>query len=196
MIHAATRTGLVDLLNPDPASITLDAMAHGLGKLDRWAGALEVPFYVAQHSVLVSELFCRLWPDLNLWSLWALKHDGHEYLIGDIITPAAKLFNEYDAGFTRRLDGIKSRIDRAIESRFELPPAPMPVHAAIAEADQIAAHLEWRALMPAANGPSPYTPRRKFPSLRPKPLSWIDAADLFKETFTRELAERAWERAA
>jgi hypothetical protein len=196
MINVPTRTGLVDLLNPDPATISIEAMAHGLGKLDRWAGALEVPFYVAQHSVLVSELFMRLFPEMSNWSLWALKHDGHEYMIGDVTVPTVRLLGEYDAAFARRVDGIKRRLDRAIEARFDLVPAPAPVLEAIAEADEIAAHLEWRAFMPAANGPSPFTPKRKFPNLRPKPLSWIDAADLFKETFTRELAERAWERAA
>jgi hypothetical protein len=46
--------------------------------------------------------------------------------------------------------------------------------------------------MPAANGPSPYRPKYKFPNLRPKPLSWADAADLFRETFEQELAEKAW----
>lgn len=191
-IEAATLTGLVDLLDPKPETITLAAMAHGLGKLDRWAGALEVPFFVAQHSLLVDEIFLRIAPGLSAWSLYALKHDAHEYLLGDIITPAAKLFAAYDHGFARRLDGLKARLDRAIEARFGLPPAPMPVHAAIAEADAIAAHIEWKAFMPAANGPSPFAPARKFPNLRPKPLCWADAADLFRATFERELAAAAW----
>lgn len=192
MTTAATLTGLVDLMNPDPATITLPAIAHGLGKLDRWAGALEVPFFVGQHSVFVREIYLRIAPELSAWSLYALKHDGHEYVLGDIITPVARLLCAYDAHFQRRLDGIKGRIDRAIEQRFDLPPAPPAVLEAVAEADAIAAHLEWRAMMPAANGPSPYTPTRKFPSLRPKPLGWIDAIDLFRETFERELAEKAW----
>jgi 5'-deoxynucleotidase YfbR-like HD superfamily hydrolase len=193
-IETATLTGLVDLLDPKPETITLAAIAHGLGKLDRWAGALEVPFFVAQHSLLVDEIFLRIAPALSAWSLYALKHDAHEYLLGDIITPAAKLFAAYDHGFARRLDGLKARLDRAIEARFGLPPAPMPVHAAIAEADAIAAHIEWKAFMPAANGPSPFAPTRKFPNLRPKPLCWADAADLFRVTFERELAAAAWEK--
>jgi hypothetical protein len=193
MIAAATLTGLVDLLNPDPATITLPALAHGLGKIDRWAGALELPFSVAQHSVLVRDIFLRLAPGAaSAWSLYALKHDGHEYLLGDIITPTAKLLCQYDEQFQRRLDGIKARIDRAIEARFLLPAAPPAITALIAEADVIAAHLEWKAFMPAANGPSPYRPKYKFPNLRPKPLSWADAADLFRETFEQELAEKAW----
>ena len=191
MTVAATLTGPVDLMNPDPATITLEAMAHGLGKLDRWAGALEVPFYVAQHSVLVLEIFCRIAPQLRPWAIYPLKHDGHEYVLGDIITPAVKLFAQYDAGFDRRLDGIKSRIDRAIEARFSLPPAPMEVHAAIAEADAIAADIEWRSFMPAANGMSPYTARR-LPALRPKALAWPAAVDIFKATFQRELDARTW----
>lgn len=192
MIHAATLTGLVDLMDPDPGTITLSAIAHGLGKLDRWAGALEIQFSVAQHSMFVRELFIRIAPELSPFSLYALKHDAHEYLLGDIITPVARMLCEYDAQFARRLEGIKARIDRAIEARFALPPAPDHVRAAIADADLIAAHLEWKAFMPAANGPSPYAPARRFPNLRPKPLSWVDAADAFREGFERELADRAW----
>lgn len=195
-IYAATLTGLVNLLDPDPKTITLDAMAHGLGKLDRWAGALEVPFCVAQHSGFVAELFCLLHPELRPWSLWARKHDGHEYLLGDIITPSVKALSTYVGGslLQHGVDNLKRRIDVAIELAFELPEAPAEVHAAVAEADAVAAHLEWLAFMPEENGPSPYKPAFRVPSLRPKSLAWPDAAAKFKADFERELDERAWER--
>ncbi len=191
MIAAATLTGLVDLQTPDPATISLDAMAHGLGKLDRWAGALEVPFYVAQHSVLVADIFCRMAPGYRRYRLHALKHDGHEYVLGDIITPTTRLLSTFDDGFARRLDGLKARIDRAIEARFSLPPAPSEVVSLIAEADALAAGVEWRAFMPAANGPCPY-PRPAFAVARPRALPWVAAADLFKAQFHQELAAKAW----
>lgn len=204
-IHAATLTGLVDLLNPDPATITLEAMAHGLGKLDRWAGALEVPFSVAQHSGLVADLFCQLHPELRPWSIYARKHDGHEYLIGDLYTPFVEVLTTYHRGLDKLIGTIKRRLDVAIELRFDLPAAPVEVHAAIAEADAAAAHLEWLALMPGANGESPYKeflsrsgpgqpPHVRLPKIRPKPLAWTAAADQFKSAFERELEERAWER--
>lgn len=192
MTETTTLTGLVDLLNPDPAAITLPAIAHGLGQLNRWVGALETPLSVAQHSLFVRDIFYRIAPELANFSIHALKHDAHEYLLGDITTPVVRLLGAYDEGFARRLDGIKARLDRAIESRFQIPPAPEPVQRAVADADLIAAHLEWKALMPAANGPSPFAPGRRFPNLRPKPISWPEAADAFRLAFEQELAEKAW----
>src|SRR5207253_1030385 len=135
-ISAPTLTGPVDLLNPDPLTITLPAMAHGLGKIDRWAGALEVTFSVAQDSVFVRDIYLRLAVGAAAyWSLYALKHDGHEYVLGDIITPTARLLSAYDEQFMRKLDGIKARIDRAIETRWALPAAPPAILALVAEAD-------------------------------------------------------------
>jgi len=187
-VHVATLTGLVDLENP-VAGITLNAMAHGLGKIDRWAGALEVPFSVAQHSVLVMEIFKKLNPLHTREAIYALLHDGHEYLIGDIITPAVRLINLYDDLAEARLTMIKHELDRAIRMAFDIP-APVDVILEwIADADMIAADFEWRALMPAANGPSPYaeaTAKARLPIVRPKPLQWMDAADLFRATFVRE----------
>jgi hypothetical protein len=196
MIHSATRTGPVDLLDPAPETITLEAMAHGLGQLNRWTGCLEVPFAVAQHSVLVYDLFISIAPQLRPWALWALKHDGHEYLIGDITTPTVELLCAYDAGFARRVDSIKYRLDRLIERRFGLPDAPREVHDAVTEADQLAAAVEWRTFMPAANGRFPRPLSRPLPRIRPRPLTWAAAADLFRQTFERELATKAWEGAA
>ncbi len=199
-IHVATLTGLVDLEHIRPGDITIDAMAHGLGKIDRWAGALEMPFYVAQHSVLVMEIFRKLRPDLARFTIYPLLHDAHEYLIGDIITPAIKLLSREDEMFGIRLGFRKAELDTVIREALGVAPPPEAVSVPITAADVIAADLEWKALMPAANGPSPYaevTARNRFTAaVRPKPLPWTAAVDLFKATLTRELAARAWEKSA
>lgn len=186
-IYVPTLTGMVDIANPDPKAITLKAMAHGLGKLDRWVGALEKPLYVAQHSVVVLEIFKMKYPQLaREGGIHAVLHDGHEYLIGDWTQPAVRLLDSRLGGASRHLDNIKLIIDGAIRDAFALQEPDTETRAAIHDADQIAAATEWRSLMPAANGRNPIT--AKPANIRIKPLSWTDAVDLFEATVTRELA--------
>jgi 5'-deoxynucleotidase YfbR-like HD superfamily hydrolase len=94
-ILTATRTGLVDLLNPDPKTITLEAIAHGLSQINRWAGATEFPVSVAQHSILVMEIFLRLCPNLRPYAIYPLLHDAHEAFIGDVSAPLKSLLPDY-----------------------------------------------------------------------------------------------------
>ena len=49
----------LDILDPSPMDVELSDIAHGLARVARWNGQTEgdYPFSVAQHSVLVLELF-------------------------------------------------------------------------------------------------------------------------------------------
>lgn len=209
-IVAATRTGRVDLLDPDPKTITLEAIAHGLAHLNRWNGALELPFSVAQHSILVMEIFLRLRPDLRRFAIYALLHDAHEYLLGDWAEPsfkafcglAARLVSLKIAGDPDRDDGRiaevlaqtrkmqKGILDAFIEialglSRSGAPDGP--IYGVTHEADQFARAIEWATFMPAANGPCPYPPP-PFAMPHLKTLAAPDAAIRFAEAVRRELA--------
>lgn len=188
-----TLTGLVDLNNIDPATITIAAMSHGLGKLDRWAGALEVPFYVAQHSGLVVDIFRRMFPHLPV--IYPRLHDGHEYLIGDVTQPTEASMATALPTFSTDLATLKADIDIAIRKRFDLPAPTLEIAEAVAIADQIAAATEWDRLMPKANGPCPI-PRAPMRGLMPRPLSWPDAAAQFKSALELDLAMRGWEATA
>ena len=187
----ATLTGLVDLLDPDPSTISPKAMAHHLAQLNRYAGALELPFSVAQHSVLVLEIFKRRHPDKP--GIYALLHDAPEYVWGDTIRPAQEALESVFPGFRRTLQGLHGRFDRAVRTRFALPDPSIEILAAVHEADEIALATEWRAYMPEAAGPCPVTaqPAR----FCPKALPWTAAADLFLSTLTYELAQFANEDA-
>jgi 5'-deoxynucleotidase YfbR-like HD superfamily hydrolase len=186
-ITVPTLTGLVDIANPDPATITIKAMAHSLAKIDRWAGALEKPFSVAQHSLLVLEIFKLHYPRLAVeGGIHAVLHDGHEYIFGDWIMPAVKLIERMHPGTSRHIDNAKHTLDAAIRHRFGLQAPSMEIRAAIHEADQIAAATEWRSLMPATNAPNQI--RAKPARITLKPLPWPAAAELFEQTVSRELA--------
>ena len=49
----------LELLDPSPLDIEIEDIAHGLSFLARWTGQTigEYPFSVAQHSLLVENIF-------------------------------------------------------------------------------------------------------------------------------------------
>jgi hypothetical protein len=182
----ATLTGLVDLRDPQACAISPKAMAHHLAQINRYAGALELPLSVAQHSVLTLEIFRRRNPTLP--GIYALLHDGHEYVWTDIIRPVQERIDEAFPGFRRWLQSEHGHMDRAIRERFGLPDPSIEICAAVHEADEIALATEWWALMPEAAGPCPVA-ARPMPNVKPKPLAWTAAADLFLSSLHFELAQ-------
>ena len=129
----------LDLLDPTPVDIEIEDIAHGLAFVARWNGQTygDYPYSVAEHSLLVEEIFGRICPDASVkWRLAALLHDGPEYVIGDMISPVkAAVGPGYGA--------LDDRLTAAIHLRFGLPsvlPAAIKKH--IKAADKISAWLE------------------------------------------------------
>lgn len=180
----ATLTGIVDLLNPDPATISARAMAHHLAQQNRYAGALELPISVAQHSILVLEIFKRRFPALP--GIYALLDDAQEYVWGDLIRPAQEAYESCFPGFRRVREGLHTRMNIAIRAHFGLPDPTIEICAAVHEADKIAFATEWARFMPVAAGPCPIdaTPLR---SISLKPLPWVAASDAFLEALHLEM---------
>ena len=80
----------LDILDPSPLDVELSDIAHGLARVARWNGQTigDYPFSVAQHSVLVLELYRALNHDADPRALlYAVLHDAPEYVMGDIISP-------------------------------------------------------------------------------------------------------------
>lgn len=129
----------LDLLDPTPVDIELEDIAHGLAFVARWNGQTvgDWPYSVAEHSLLVADLFARLDPAAPpRWQLAALLHDGPEYVIGDMISPVkAAVGPGYGA--------LDARLAAAIHIRFGLPAQlPPRIKATIKRADRISAWLE------------------------------------------------------
>jgi uncharacterized protein len=129
----------LDILDPSPLDVELSDIAHGLARVARWNGQTQgdYPFSVAQHSVLVSEIFRALNPDADARAeLYALLHDAPEYVMGDIISP----FKVVMGGNYKE---VENRLLAAIYLRFSLgavPPAA--IGRAIKKADKEAAYFE------------------------------------------------------
>jgi len=129
----------LDLLDPSPVDVELSDIAHGLARVARWNGQTrgDYAFSVAQHSVLVLELFCALNPDSTpMEQNYALLHDAPEYVMGDIISP-------FKAAMGGNYKTVEDRLLAAIHIRFGLPPSrPAALSKAIKTADRQAAFFE------------------------------------------------------
>ncbi|TNC48185.1 HD family hydrolase [Rubellimicrobium rubrum] len=129
----------LDLLDPTPLDIEVEDIAHGLAFVARWNGQTrgDWPYSVAEHSLLVEEIFGAIWVAPSpRWRLAALLHDAPEYVIGDMISPVKAVLGEgYGA--------LDARLAAAVHLRFGLPASlPSDIKGAIKRADKISAWLE------------------------------------------------------
>lgn len=129
----------LDLLDPTPLDIEIEDIAHGLAFVARWNGQTlgDYPYSVAEHSLLVEEIFAQANPGIPArWRLAALLHDAPEYVIGDMISPVkAAVGPGYGA--------LDERLSAAVHLRFGLPAQlPTAIKKAIKAADKVSAWLE------------------------------------------------------
>tara|TARA_B100000674_G_scaffold198704_1_gene162162 strand:- start:1346 stop:1927 length:582 start_codon:yes stop_codon:yes gene_type:complete len=129
----------LDILDPSPLDIEIEDIAHGLSFLARWNGQTvgDYPFSVAQHSLLVENIFSMQFPDMdNPSKLFALLHDSAEYVIGDMISPIkSHLGAEYEE--------LDENLTTAICMRFNIPTKKIEtIKKRVKIADKKAAWLE------------------------------------------------------
>ena len=128
----------LDLLDPTPMDIEIEDIAHGLAFVARWNGQTrgDWPYSVAEHSLLVEEIYARQGGVEARWRLAALLHDAPEYVIGDMISPVK-------AAVGPGYGELDLRLTAAVHLRFGLPTAlPVAVKKAIKLADKASAWLE------------------------------------------------------
>jgi len=112
----------LDLLDPSPFDVEIEDIARGLARVARWNGQTsgDHAFSVAEHSVVVENLFATLNPKSSREErLTALLHDAAEYVIGDMISP-------FKTALGLDYKDFEARIEEAIHIRFGLPPQMPP----------------------------------------------------------------------
>ena len=129
----------LDLLDPSPFDIEIEDIARGLARVARWNGQTsgDHAFSVAEHSVVVEELFGTLYPEATAAErLTCLLHDAPEYVIGDMISPFKQALGvDYKS--------VEARIEGAVNARFGLTPkTPRALHKRIKRCDVICAYFE------------------------------------------------------
>jgi 5'-deoxynucleotidase YfbR-like HD superfamily hydrolase len=128
----------LDLLDPTPVDIEIEDIAHGLAFVARWNGQTrgDWPYSVAEHSLLVEQIYARIENAPARWRLAALLHDAPEYVIGDMISPVK-------AAVGPGYGELDQRLTAAVHLRFGLPIAlPAAVKKSIKAADKVSAWLE------------------------------------------------------
>ena len=139
-----TYTGrVIEPLNPDPARICIEDIAHALSNQCRFTGHTKEFYSVAQHSVHCADLV----PEED--QLWALLHDASEAYLADIARPVKK-FTEWGSGYLEAEDKLMYAVALAFDldcvhlpgaSKAAMPPS-------VKKADDLMLRTEMRDLMP------------------------------------------------
>lgn len=147
------------VLDPDPAAVHLDDIAHALAHLCRYNGHCSQFYSVAEHSA---------WGALHLAAGYGkavqrafLLHDAAEAYLGDICTPVKAALGD-------RVHEVEAGILRAVHERFGIGAVPS-LH--IAEIDRHMLGLEVAELM-----------------AKPLVGKWPDMSDLPAVTWTPGLS--------
>lgn len=110
---------IINLSALTPSDVDFEMMARRLARMPRWCGEVAPgdihPISVAQHSVMGAEALDQHYGDRRLSAAFLL-HDAHEYLIGDIVTPAMNLMD-----ICNQVGEAKRRLDCVIFAAGNMP---------------------------------------------------------------------------
>lgn len=158
------------VFQPYPEEIELEDIAQALAKQCRFNGHTKEFYSVAQHSVLVSELY----EDVDT-ALWGLLHDAAEAYLGDCVRPLKRELRDRHG---IQWDRFEEPILQAVAKRFQLI---WPIPEVIIEGDNTLLATEKRdVLRPQtfAWGPLPAPLPEKI-----EPWDWKTAYHLFNWRF-------------
>lgn len=128
----------INLLSPDPYSIDIRDIAHGLSQVCRFSGQCCHFYSVAQHSLnMAIELHKRgCGPRLQLLGL---LHDATEAYIGDMPSPLKQLMPTYRE--------IEKRLEKAIWTGLHITPPAQWEKDIIKRTDELLLRYEAQNLM-------------------------------------------------
>ncbi len=148
-VEAGASGNYVNVLEPDPATITVEDIAFMLALTNRFNGATgrttragrrPVADSVGEHSVFVSRRVEQRGGSVEQ-QLAALLHDAPEYVLNDIVRPVKPLLGDVYADLTEK-------VEAAVCQALELPFGPAAFHdPIITTADRFAVFVEARAFL-------------------------------------------------
>lgn len=151
---------VISLRAPDPAALTIAAVAHSLAQINRFTGHAARPYSVAEHSLLVS-MIIKHQGGGTLAQLAGLMHDAHECIVGDCTSPlkqemrriaASRSFESKHLPEARTwsdFDRAEGAAEGAVRAAFGLITISRLFEQEVHRADMIALAIERRDLMPA-----------------------------------------------
>lgn len=164
--------GTLDLLDPRPEDVRIEAIAAGLGHTCRFAGQADRFYSVAEHCCLGAGRLARQGAT-PLNQLQFLLHDAHEAYTGDITTPMKVLLGG------RHVRRIQAQLQRVILAGLVIPLPDEDAELLIEDVDAVMAATEYVALFgpdaPPWNGraaPDPDVRLWCWPPMH-APLRWL-----------------------
>jgi len=131
----------VDLLNPQPEQIDLEAIAANLDKTLRWTSNPQA-LSVRQHQLAVGHLAEKAAAPPNVVD-WCEHHDDHEGIIGDITGPIKAILAEHTPVLAR----MENRLDYAICVRRKANYPSAETKGMVHYFDKLCETLEWRFIL-------------------------------------------------
>ena len=148
-------------LSPRPEDVCIEDIAHALSNMCRFTGHCREFYSVAQHSVLVAEMFVQVTgQETGPNVLAALLHDASEAYLVDVPSP----IKPFLAGYK----GMESAVMDCICIRFGIDGAPRH-HPMIKFCDATLLATEARDLMCARPAPWQEMPTPLYGAIRPLP---------------------------
>ena len=166
----------INLTLPEARAIRIRDIAHHLALLNRFCGATELPYSVAQHSVVVARITEQASDD-PLLSLQALLHDAPEAYTGDITTPMQMALGDARENFKQ----VENSVLLAIHAGLGVPLPNETAAGTIRYADRRAFATEWRDMM-RGQCPVDHGNPANFPV---KPEPWHKAEEKFLKAYER-----------
>jgi hypothetical protein len=178
MLTCSGRT--IDLLTPRQADVDIDDIAWHLTQINRFGGACRRPYSVAEHSVLVADIFSAVHPGANpAAKLAALMHDAHEAYTNDMLGPIKQVMRVLAGDAWDRFEELHAH---CVHARFGILSARASWKAQIKRADDVAYRTERNQLTvgewfePQSDPP----PADWVDLVRPASLNW---AQIFRDRF-------------
>jgi 5'-deoxynucleotidase YfbR-like HD superfamily hydrolase len=130
-------TKLIDLADPHPDDVDLDAVHSRIASIRRFSGDPRA-LTVSAHSRAVWAL-ARAATAPQAVVQWALCHDMHEAFTGDIPAPVKRYLSEHSPA----LANLEFALDRAICGAMKIPEPTPEIREGVRFFDKLAETLEW-----------------------------------------------------
>ena len=170
--------------------VALKDIAHQLALINRFHGATNRPYSVAEHSLLVAEIARRAGAT-PIVQLAALMHDAHEAYCNDLASPVKAAVNSHGLGHTTPWAAFERDHALTVLRSFGLLTAYQAHRADIHHWDLIALATERRDLTAwDARRHQPWAVLRDGQPDAIEPADWVDLNDRSRTEFTWEFWRR------
>jgi|SRR6056297_1068025 len=169
--------------NPEKSVFSMVDIAHHLAQCNRYSGAANFPFSVAQHSVLMAEKMLAATQNPFL-ALDCLFHDASEYVLGDMAKPIKLMMPDYNK--------VEARVDKAIREWLYNNGVFVPLEQTpeCKDYDKRMFLTEWPILKGHEDAGAWYPDHEPFTDVKIEEWDWKTARQQFYDA-ARELAQQA-----